>query len=84
MTDPTPASPEVLQALGVIGYEVAFALLGRLSENGILSTRDGLRVIEQALASVEEKQRETPTAALQIAIDLLGIHQAMFVKKGGG
>lgn len=85
MADPIPAKPEMLTGLGIAGYAVAFELLGLLAEKGIITAREGLQVIEKALASTEEKQSETPNAALQSACDLLGIHQAMFVQppKGG-
>ncbi len=78
------ARPEVLQALGIIGYEVAFAMLGKLTEKGIVSTHEGIAIIESALSSVEAKHRETPSDALQASIELLGIHQAMFVQRGDG
>ena len=84
MAHPIPAKPEMLTALGIAGYAVAFELLGLLAEKGVITGREGLQVIEKALASTEEKQRETPDPALQSACDLLGIHQAMFVQRRDG
>lgn len=78
------ANPDLLRGLGIVGYEVAFALLGMLTNKGILTSREGLEIIETALSSVEAKQAETPDASLQQAIDILGIHQAMFVERREG
>jgi hypothetical protein len=84
MMEKVEANPDLLRGLGIVGYEVAFALLGMLTNKGILTSREGLEIIETALSSVEAKQGETPDASLQQAIDILGIHQAMFVERREG
>lgn len=80
MAEPIPAKPEMLAGLGIAGYAVAFELLGLLARKGIITTREGAEVIEAALSSTEEKQRETPDPALAAACELLGVHQAMWLQ----